>query len=206
MTKIAILVFDEVEELGLSIIYNTLKKTETLMVSKILPIKEPLEVYFIAENEQITGTKGMSIIPHSVGLDFSPYDILIIPGGKGVDTIVKNQELVKKIKEFGNNKLICSIGLGAFALALAGLLKGKKATTHHKHFQRLQKYCTIENKRVVVDVNVITAGGMLCAVDLAEKLIERCYSKSIADIILEYIEHPRKPKGIRIDLGEIDEV
>lgn len=205
MTKIAIYVFNDVEELGLDIVYNVLKKTKTLKQHGILPIDQPLQVDIIATEQLVIGTKDMQITPHQVGLDFADYDILIIPGGKGVETIVQNQEFLDKLKEFGQEKMVCSIGLGTFALALAGLLKNKKATTHHKHFLRLRKYCKVENKRIVVSDNIITAGGMLCAVDLAEKILEICYSKSIADIVLEYIEVQRRSKGIGIVLGEIDE-
>ena len=205
MTKIAIYVFDDVEELGLDIVYNILKKTKILKDHGILPIGQPLEVDLVANEKLVVGTKDMQITPHKIGLDLTDYDILIIPGGKGVDTIVKNQEFLSMLKEFGQEKMVCSIGLGSFALALAGLLENKKATTHHKHFLRLKKYCKIENKRVVVADNIITSGGMLSAVDLAEKIIEISYSKSIADIVLEYIEAHRKSKGIGIVLGEIDE-
>ena len=205
MKKIAIYIFNEVEELGLDIVYNILKKTKILKQHGILPIDQPLEVDLIANEKLVVGIKDMHITPHKIGLDFSDYDILIIPGGKGVDTIVKNQEFLDKLKEFGREKMVCSIGLGSFALALAGLLENKKATTHHKHFLRMKEYCKIENKRVVVADNIITSGGMLCAVDLAEKIIEICYSKSIADIVLEYIEAHRKSKGIGLVLGEIDE-
>ena len=118
---------------------------------------------------------------------------------------IQNKEFLEKITNFGREKIICSIGLGSLVLAEAGLLKGKKATTHHKHFLRLRRYCQIENKRVVIAGNVITSGGMLCAVDLASSILELCYSKSIADIILEYIKQESRPKGVRLDLGEIDE-
>ncbi|MCE7740408.1 MAG: DJ-1/PfpI family protein [Candidatus Heimdallarchaeota archaeon] len=205
MTKIAIYVFDDVEELGLDIVYNVLKKTKTLKQHGILPIDQPLEVDLLANEKLVIGTKDKQITPHQIGLDFTDYDILIIPGGKGVETIVQNQEFLDRLKEFGQEKMVCSIGLGTFALALAGLLKNKKATTHHKHFLRLRKYCKVENKRIVVSDKIITAGGMLCAVDLAEKILEICYSRSIADIVLEYIEVQRKSKGIGIVLGEIDE-
>ena len=205
MKKIAIYVFNNVEELGLDIVYNILKKTKILKHRGILPIDQPLEVELISDKQLVVGTKDMQITPHQVGLDFDDYDILVIPGGKGVDTIIQNQEILDKIKEFGQEKLICTIGLGSLVLAHAGLLKNKKATTHHKHYTRLQQYCKVEDKRIVVAGNIITAGGMLCAVDLAEKIIESCYSKSIADIVLEYIEVGRRRKGIRLDLGEIDE-
>ncbi len=205
MKKIAIYVFNNVEELGLDIVYNILRKTKILKNRGILPIDQPLDIELISDKKLVVGTKDMQITPHQVGLDFDDYDILVIPGGKGVDTIIQNQDILDKVKIFGQEKLICTIGLGSLVLAHAGLLKNKKATTHHKHFQRLQKYCKVVNKRVVVSDNIITAGGMLCAVDLAETIIESCYSKSIADIILEYIEAHRKSKGIRIILGEIDE-
>ncbi|MCG3223780.1 MAG: DJ-1/PfpI family protein [Candidatus Heimdallarchaeota archaeon] len=205
MKKIAIYVFNNVEELGLDIVYNILKKTKILKNRGILPIDQPLDVELISDKHLVIGTKDMQITPHQVGLDFDDYDILIIPGGKGINTIIQNQKILDKVKIFGQEKLICTIGLGSIVLAHAGLLKNKKATTHHKHFHRLQEFCKVENKRVVVSDNLITAGGMLCAVDLAEAIIERCYSKSIADIILEYVEAHRKSKGIRIILGEIDE-
>ncbi len=205
MRKIAIYVFNDVEELGLDIIYNVLKKTKTLKQLGVLPIDNPLQVDLIAEEKIVIGTKDMRITPHLIGLDFTDYDILIIPGGKGIKTSILNQVFLDKVREFGQEKIICSIGLGSVALALAGLLENKKATTHHKHYIKLQKYCKVENKRIVVDGNIITAGGMLCAVDLAEKILEICYSKSIADIVLEYIEAERRRKGIRLDLGEIDE-
>ena len=205
MKKIAIYVFNNVEELGLDIVYNILKKTKILKNRGILPIDQPLEVEFISDKKLVIGTKDMQITPHQVGLDFDDYDILVIPGGKGIDTIIQNQEILDKVKEFGQEKLICTIGLGSLVLAQAGLLKNKKATTHHKHYTRLQQYCKVEDKRIVVAGNIITAGGMLCAVDLAEKIIESCYSKSIADIVLEYIEVGRRRKGVRLDLGEIDE-
>ena len=205
MNKIAIYVFNDVEELGLDIVYNILKMTKTLKHQGFLPIEQPLQVDILSEEQLVVGTKDKRITPHQVGLDFTDYDILIIPGGKGVDKVVQNQEILDKIKEFGKEKIVCSIGLGSIILALAGLLKNRKATTHQKHFQRLQKYCKVENKRIVVSDNIITVRGMLCAVDLAEKILEICYSKSIADIVLEYINVQRKSKGISVVLGETNE-
>ena len=205
MRKIAIYAFDDVEELGFSLIYNILKKTQTLKRRKILPISESLEVDIVSEGPSVVGTKGMSINPHRTDFNLSEYDILIIPGGKGVETLLHNQEFLKKIKKFGKERIICSIGLGAIILAEAGLLEGKKATTHHKHFLRLKNYCTVESKRIVISDNIITAGGMLCAIDLAAKILELCYSQIIVDIVLEHIEKESRPKGIRLDLGEIDD-
>ena len=205
MKKIAIYLFDDVEELGLSIIYNILKKTSILKELKILPIEKPLVVDLVSKKKQIVGSKEMIINPHKVISDFHDYDILIIPGGKGADTLIQDKEFLQKIRIFGKSKIVCSIGLGSMVLAEAGLLEGKKATTHHKHFLRLKQFCIIENKRVVKADNIITAGGMLCAVDLAELILELCYSKSISEIVLEYIEQESRPRGVRIDLGEIDE-
>ena len=70
MTKIAIYVFDDVEELGLDIVYNILKKTKTLKQHGILPIKQPLEVDLIANEKLVIGTKDMQITPHQVGFRF----------------------------------------------------------------------------------------------------------------------------------------
>ena len=55
---------------------------------------------------------------------------------------------------------------------------------------------------MVVSDNIITAGGKLSAIDLAQKIIEICYSPTNADVVLDYIERHKKHKGLRLDLGE----
>jgi cyclohexyl-isocyanide hydratase len=204
MKKIGIYVFDDFEEIGSILLYTILKKTKTLKDANILPIKEPLTVEFISNNKTTKGTKDLLISTHKTTTDFSEYDVLVIPGGKGIEKLLEEKQLLENISNFGKQKMICSVGMGSLLLGKAGLLENKKATTHHKQWERLRKYCTVESKRIVVSDNIITAGGMLCAVDLALKIIEKIYTKIISDIIADYIESPRKPKGIRMDIGETD--
>jgi len=204
MKKIGIYVFNDFEEIGCILLYSILKKTKTLKETNILPITEPLTVEFISNNKTTKGTKDLSISVLRTTTDFSEYDVLVIPGGKGIENLLEEKLLLENIANFGKQKMICSIGMGSLLLAKTGLLENKKATTHHKHWERLRKFCIVENKRIVESDNIITAGGMLCAVDLALKIIEKIYTKIISDIIADYIETPRKPIGIRMDIGETD--
>jgi len=104
--------------LGLDIVYNILKKTKILKNRGILPIDQPLEVELISDKKLVVGTKDMQITPHQVGLDFDDYDILVIPGGKGIDTIIQNQAILDKVNVFGQEKLICTIGLDLLFLPM----------------------------------------------------------------------------------------
>ncbi|GAH44176.1 unnamed protein product, partial [marine sediment metagenome] len=73
---------------------------ESLKNRGILPIDQPLDIELISDKKLVVGTKDMQITPHQVGLDFDDYDILVIPGGKGVDTIIQNQDILDKVKIF----------------------------------------------------------------------------------------------------------
>jgi cyclohexyl-isocyanide hydratase len=86
---------------------------------------------------------------------------LIIPGGRGIHALKNNKDFLEEVKRFSQKHLVVSVCTGSFVLAWAGLLSGKKATTHYLHKNELKKFCTVIPKRVVVDGNIITAEGWL---------------------------------------------
>ena len=181
--RIAVLAFDDVEELDLVGVYEVLAKTRRMKEDGGLDIDEPLQVDVLGLTEEVVCRNGLVIRPHHRYRGFAGYDILIVPGGNGVAEVVKDGALMADIWDFARQHLVCSVCTGAMVLAKAGLLEGKRATTHHEAREELRLYCEVSHERVVEDGNVITAGGISCSLDLGLALLERLFSREVAECV-----------------------
>jgi cyclohexyl-isocyanide hydratase len=76
-------------------------------------------------------------------------DILVVPGGFGVDDVMVDQELMAFVKkQAAGARFVCSVCTGAFILGAAGLLKGKRATTHWAYKSFLPLFdCIVVDER-----------------------------------------------------------
>jgi|Deesub1362B_J571_1020462.scaffolds.fasta_scaffold13616_1 cyclohexyl-isocyanide hydratase len=193
--KIGIYVFPNVEELDFVGVFEVLAKTCSMKAEGALPIAKSLQVDVIASESMITCANGLIIKPSKVVDDFESYDLLIIPGGKGVHKLIEDTRFLKKIKEFAERHMVCSVCTGAFVLGKAGLLKGKKATTHHEHKEKLKKFCEVVDSRVYMDGNIISAGGVSCSLDLGLKILEIICGKKIAQKVADRLEIPSEMRS-----------
>jgi transcriptional regulator GlxA family with amidase domain len=141
---------------------------------------KPFDVSTVAEtSDVIKARNGLRILPDYTFSDAPTFDILIIPGGYGAEEIeIHNKEMINWIKDQSKNvKLLASVCTGAFLLATAKLLDGKKATTHWLDIERLEK--EFENVEVLRDVkyvdqgNIITAAGISAGINMSFHIIER---------------------------------
>lgn len=186
MIKIGILIFPQVEEMDFVAPFEVLS-----YINKIEP--DSSQVFLIAEKlELIQAANGMKILPdHS--FDTCPHlDILVIPGGKGRSQAMHNP----KIKDFvlqqsKQTKYMTSVCTGAFILAAAGLLDGKKATTYHSAFEELRTYnVTVEEKvKVVHDGNIITAAGVTSGLELGFYVLKILFGSVLAQAVADKIEY-----------------
>ncbi|MHA2272337.1 MAG: DJ-1/PfpI family protein [Candidatus Hodarchaeales archaeon] len=195
--KIGIYIFPNVEELDFVGAFDILAKTRSMKDEGKLPIEEALQVDILASEETITGANGLIIKPHKVTNSFDGYDLLIIPGGRGVTKLIDNKELLRRIGDFAKNHMVCSVCTGTFVLGEAGLLTGKKAATHHKAREALGEFCGVVDSRVYVDGNVISTGGVSCSLDLGVKILEVIYGNEIAEMVADHLEIPlvMRPSG-----------
>ena len=102
-----------------------------------------------------------------------PADVLCIPGGFGVDDAILNPVLIEFVrKESARAQYVTSVCTGAFVLGAAGVLKGKKATTHWAYHEALTEVGAIPvRERVVRDGNIFTGGGVTAGIDFAFTLV-----------------------------------
>jgi transcriptional regulator GlxA family with amidase domain len=82
---------------------------------------------------------------------------------------------------------------GSLALAMAGLLEGRNAVTHHLGVDVLEATgVNVIHARVVDDGDLVTAGGVTCGLDLALHLLERSYGPRVAIAVEELFEYERR--------------
>lgn len=185
LVTIGILIFPQVEELDFVGPFEVLSD-----VNKIQP--NNTKVLLIAEAAHpIRAYNGMQIIPDTTIENCPTLDILVVPGGNGRLTAMKNtviQEFIQK--QIHTAKYITSVCTGAFLLAEAGLLKGKKATTYHTAFTELESYSVqVLPDKVVQDGKIITAGGVSSGLELGFYLLKQLFGLNIAQEVARKMEY-----------------
>ena len=127
-----------------------------------------------AFSQQVMDDRGLAFSPGSVGEPLRDYDLLIVPGGLGTRTLVGDACFIEWLKTSAPCELKASVCTGSLLLGAAGLLEGKRATTHPSALQELERYCReVVNQRVVDEGDIVTAGGVTAAIDLGLHLVER---------------------------------
>ncbi len=127
--------------------------------------------------------KGLSINPHVDFAGCPPLDALLVPGGQGTRTEVDNEVLVRFVAEQARHaQALLSVCTGSFILHRAGLLAGKRATTHWSSLPRLRALGGVEvvEERIVRDGNVWTSAGVSAGIDLALAYIEAVAGEAVA--------------------------
>ncbi len=181
--RVGILLFDGVEELDAVGVYEVLAKAKQLHPQLDLAVKTT------ARKETITAALGLKMLAHEVRADFGDLDLLIVPGGPGWKDVVKDPGLLDELLAFGTEKPIASVCTGAVILKEAGLLAGRRATTHHTARDEIATVATVVEDRVVEDGLVTTAGGVSASIDLGLHLLRKYFDPSLADEVATRIEY-----------------
>ena len=185
MLTIGVLLFPQVEELDFVGPFEVLS-----YINKIKPAST--KVLLIAEAaEPVEAYNGMKIIPDVTMENCPQLDILVVPGGKGRYAAMKNSAIQGFIQQQAQKaKYITSVCTGAFLLAEAGLLKGKKATTYHTAFAELAAYSVeVLPQKVVRENNIITAAGVSSGIELGLYILKEEFGAAVAQEVADKIEY-----------------
>lgn len=127
--------------------------------------------------EPLRCAKGLMVVPEFSFEDCPALDVLLVPGGQGTREQVDNPALMTFVKHQveQNAQTVMSVCTGAFILQRAGLLLGRRATTHWASLRRLREAGDVEvvEERWVVDGPVWTAAGVSAGIDMALAFIEQ---------------------------------
>jgi cyclohexyl-isocyanide hydratase len=139
---------------------------------------------------------GLGLVPTHTFANCPPLDLICIPGGsEGVAGIINDRETIEFVRQqAGAAKYVTSVCTGAFVLGVAGLLKGRRATTHWAYTDLLPLVgATHEKARVVKDGNVITGGGVTAGIDFGLRVIAEVAGETTARKIQLGIEYDPAP-------------
>jgi transcriptional regulator GlxA family with amidase domain len=138
---------------------------------------------------------GMRIVAEHALADIPRPDIVLIPGGLDVRPVMTDTRVVDWLRAaHATTQWTTSVCTGALVLGAAGLLQGRKATTHWAMLERLGKFgATPVSERVVVDGKIITAAGVSAGIDMALRLAATIAGDTVAQAIQLGIEYAPEP-------------
>jgi cyclohexyl-isocyanide hydratase len=160
----------------------------------------------------VLSDRGLGIMPTCTFENCPPLDLICLPGGPGVVEALADIETIDFIRRQGGRaEYVTSVCMGAFLLGAAGLLKGRRATTHWAYTDLLPLVGAIHEKaRVVRDGNVFTSGGVSAGIDFAFRIVAELAGPEVAQALqlgLEYdpappfdAGHPDKASKAAIEL------
>lgn len=145
--------------------------------------------------DAVRDLKGLKLTPDAAIADAPQLDVLHVPGGFGQEALMDDQEVLDWIaKQASGAHAVFSVCTGALICGAAGLLKGRRATTHWASFHLLEYFGAIPvDERVVVDGNWVFAAGVTAGIDGALRLAAELRGAEVAQGIQLYMVYAPEP-------------
>ncbi|WP_082517708.1 DJ-1/PfpI family protein [Curtobacterium sp. Leaf183] len=151
--------------------------------------------YVAATLDPVPTDTGLSLVPTVTFADATPADVLVVPGGDGAFDAMLDPEVIAFVRRQAEDATwITSVCTGAFVLGAAGLLAGKRATTHWASKPMLAAFgATPSDERMVDDGSVVTAAGVSAGIDMSLWLAAELAGQPEAERIQLQIEYDPQP-------------
>jgi transcriptional regulator GlxA family with amidase domain len=183
--RIAILIFDRLTALDAIGPYEVLSR---------LP---GAELRFVATEPgpKRTDTGALGVQADLALAELPDPDVVLVPGGEGNRPLMEDPEVLGWLRgAHETSTWTTSVCTGALVLGAAGILDGKRATTHWAFLDRLPELgAEPVSERVVEDGKVITAAGVSAGIDMALTLAARIAGDAVAQAIQLGIEYDPQP-------------
>jgi cyclohexyl-isocyanide hydratase len=138
---------------------------------------------------------GMRFLPDVTLADCPDLDVICVPGGAGINALLEDESVLDFLRRQASiARWTTSVCTGALVLGAAGLLRGKRATTHWASHDLLAQFGAIPvHARVVRDGNLFTGGGVTAGIDFALTLAAEMVGAETARRIQLHIEYAPAP-------------
>ncbi|HEY0291533.1 MAG TPA: DJ-1/PfpI family protein [Hansschlegelia sp.] len=139
--------------------------------------------------------RGLRLTPDAAIADAPQLDVLHIPGGGGQEALMEDEAVLGWIRrQAAGAKVVFSVCTGALVCGAAGLLRGRRATTHWNSFHLLPFFGAIPvDQRVVVDGDWVFAAGVTAGIDGALRLASNLRGEDVAKTIQLYMAYAPEP-------------
>jgi transcriptional regulator GlxA family with amidase domain len=187
LTDVGILIFDGVEVLDFCGPFEVFSLASRPGEPDRYPDNALFKVHTVAESAAAIRTVGgMEVVPTCTITDHPPFAILVVPGGFGTRAIYREKPQVVDwiTRQAERDAITTSVCTGASLLAKAGILRGKRATTHWASIDRLRELhpeiTVLDDLRVVDEGTVVTSAGVSAGIDMALHLVARLHGTETA--------------------------
>jgi cyclohexyl-isocyanide hydratase len=138
---------------------------------------------------------GLTMLADTALAEAPPLDIICVPGGPGVAALMEDAEVLDFLRaQAPRARYVTSVCTGALVLGAAGLLRGKRATTHWASHDFLAELGAVPVQgRVVRDGKVFTGGGVTAGIDFALAIAAEIAGPAVAQAIQLQIEYAPEP-------------
>lgn len=145
----------------------------------------------------VQGRYGLRIVPDLDIAHAPPLDMLVVPGGLGARTHAREDEaILDLVRRTAAQGWVASVCTGALILASAGVLAGRRATTHASAFKLLRETPgveVVEGQRWVIEGQIASSAGVSAGIDLALELLAHWHSEEMRKRVAGQIEWPVRP-------------
>ena len=189
--NVALLVFDDVEVLDFA------GPFEVFAVTDELRGYDTFNVYTVAPGPGVVRARnGLRVLPDYTTATCPPPHLLIVPGGFGTRALVRQPAVVDWVRtRAAAAELTMSVCTGAIVLGRAGLLDGRRATTHHECFDLLHEHAPAAvpapGERFVDHGRLLTSAGISSGIDASLHVVARLLGPAAAEATARYMEYRR---------------
>jgi transcriptional regulator GlxA family with amidase domain len=193
--QVGILVFPDVEVLDFCGPFEVFSVTR-LDEERRREDPSPFEVRLLAERRDVvTATGGLKVMPDCTLAECPPLDVLVVPGGWGTRREIANERLIEWVATRGRAvETLTSVCTGAMLLGRAGLLDGRRATTHWRALGWMREsFPTViveDHLHVVEDGNLLTSAGISAGIDMALHVVVRYFGETVGRATARNMEYP----------------
>lgn len=182
--RVGALVFPRMDQIDLTGPFAVLSRLPNATVRLLWKTTDP-----------IRDSRGLGLIPDARLADAGPTDLLVVPGGPGQEDLMEDEAVLSFITAHAATATcVFSVCTGALVCGAAGLLRGKRATTHWASVQFLRYFgATAVDQRVVVDGKLVSAAGLTAGIDGALRVAALLRGESAAKAIQLDIQYAPEP-------------
>lgn len=182
--EIGLLVFPRVQQLDLTGPYEVFASIPGARVHLVARARDP-----------VASATGLVLAPTITFADCPQLDVVCVPGGAGVNALMTDAETLDFLRrQAPGARYVTSVCTGALVLGAAGLLAGRRATTHWAAHDLLAAFGAVPVQgRVVRDGALFTGGGVTAGIDFALTLAAELVGEAGAKTIQLHLEYAPAP-------------
>jgi transcriptional regulator GlxA family with amidase domain len=201
---VAVVAYDDIQSLDAVGPHEVFARTTRYIDQNRVKTRGPsYEVELVGlERGPIRASSGLTLVTaRALSEVRGPVDTLLVAGGRGSDAAAKSRALLAQLRRIAPRaRRMGSVCTGAFILGAAGLLEGRRATTHWGYTDALAKaFSSVEvdpDAIYVKDGNVYTSAGVTAGIDLALALVEEDHGRDVAlAVARELVVFAKRPGG-----------